>query len=115
VPAFNEHLRSADFFEAETYPEVTFRSTKVEAAGEDGLQVTGDLTIKGITRPVVLDVTLNKAAEQPMAKRQAIGFDAITTVKRTDFGLGMFAPNVSDEVTLRITTEAIVPKAEASE
>lgn len=115
VPAFNEHLRSADFFEAETYPEVTFTSTKVEAAGEDGLQVTGDLTIKGITRPVVLDVTLNKAAEQPMAKRQAIGFDATTTVKRTDFGLGKFAPNVSDEVTLRITTEAIVPKPAAAE
>jgi polyisoprenoid-binding protein YceI len=115
VPAFNEHLRSADFFEAETYPEVTFKSTRVEAAGEDGLKVTGDLTIKDITRPVVLDVTLNKAAEQPMAKRQAIGFDATTTVKRSDFGLGKFAPNVSDEVTLRITTEAIVPKPEAGE
>lgn len=115
VPAFNEHLRSADFFEAETYPEVTFKSTKVEAAGEDGLKVTGDLTIKDITRPVVLDVTLNKAAEQPMAKRQAIGFDATTTVKRSDFGLGKFAPNVSDEVTLRITTEAIVPKPDAGE
>lgn len=115
VPAFNEHLRSADFFEAETYPEVTFKSTRVEAAGEDGLKVTGDLTIKDITRPVVLDVTLNKAAMQPMAKRQAIGFDATTTVKRTDFDLGKFAPNVSDEVTLRITTEAIVPKPEAGE
>ncbi|MDQ3495724.1 MAG: YceI family protein [Pseudomonadota bacterium] len=114
VPAFNEHLRSGDFFEAETYPGVTFKSTKVEAAGEDRLKVTGDLTIKGTTRPVVLDVTLNKAAEQPMAKRQAIGFDATTTVKRTDFGLGKFAPGVSDEVTLRITTEAIVPKPAAA-
>ncbi|MGI8561705.1 MAG: YceI family protein [Luteimonas sp.] len=114
VPAFNEHLRSGDFFEADAYPEVTFKSTKVEAAGEDGLKVTGDLTIKDVTRAVVLDVTLNKSAEQPMAKRQAIGFDATTTVKRTDFGLGKFAPNVSDEVTLRITTEAIVPKPAAA-
>lgn len=115
VPAFNEHLRSADFFEAVKYPEVTFRSTQVETAAEGALKVSGDLTIKGITRPVVLDVTLNQAAEQPMAKRQAIGFDATTTVRRTDFGLGLYAPGVSDEVTLRITTEAIVPKPAAAE
>lgn len=115
VPAFNEHLRSADFFEAAKYPEVTFRSTQVETAAEGALKVSGDLTIKGITRPVVLDVTLNQAAEQPMAKRQAIGFDATTTVRRTDFGLGLYAPGVSDEVTLRITTEAIVPKPAAAE
>ncbi len=112
VPAFDEHLRSADFFDAAKYPAATFKSTKVEAAGEGKLKVTGDLTIKDVTRPVVLDVTLNKAGEQPMAKRPAIGFDATTTVKRTDFGVGKYAPAVSDEVTLRITTEAIVPKAE---
>lgn len=115
VPAFNEHLRSADFFDAAKYPEVTFRSTQVETAAEGALKVSGDLTIKGITRPVVLDVTLNQAAEQPMAKRQAIGFDATTTVRRTDFGLGLYAPGVSDEVTLRITAEAIVPKPAAAE
>jgi polyisoprenoid-binding protein YceI len=110
VPAFDRHLRSADFFEAEKYPEVTFRSTRVEAAGDNALKVTGDLTIKGITKPVLLDVQLNRAGEQPMAKRPAIGFDATTTVKRTDFDLGKYAPNVSDEVTLQITTEAVVPK-----
>lgn len=115
VPAFNEHLRSADFFDAAKYPEVTFRSTQVETAAEGALKVSGDLTIKGITRTVVLDVTLNQAAEQPMAKRQAIGFDATTTVRRTDFGLGLYAPGVSDEVTLRITAEAIVPKPAAAE
>jgi polyisoprenoid-binding protein YceI len=114
VPAFNEHLRSADFFEAEVYPEVTFRSTAVEAAGQGRLKVSGDLTIKGITRPVVLDATLNTAAEHPVAKRQAIGFDATTTVRRTDFGLGKFVPNVSDEVSLRITTEAMVAKPVAA-
>jgi polyisoprenoid-binding protein YceI len=57
-------------------------------------------------------VTLNQAAEHPMGKRAAIGFDATATVKRSDFGLGKYAPNVSDEVALRITTEAMVPKAE---
>ncbi len=108
--AFDEHLRSADFFDAEKFPSVTFKSTSVKAAGKDKLKVTGDLTIKGITKPVVLDVTINKIGVQPMAKREAAGFSATATVKRTDFGLGLYAPNVSDEVKLTITTEAIVPK-----
>jgi len=112
VSEFDDHLRSADFFEAEKFPSATFKSTKVESAGEGKLSVTGDLTIKGITKPVVLDVTLNKVGEQPMAKRAAIGFDATGTVLRSDFGLGKYAPAVSDEVKLRITTEALVPKPE---
>ena len=112
VSDFDDHLRSADFFEAEKFPNATFKSTKVEAAGEGKFTVTGDLTIKGITKPVVLAVTLNKVGEQPMAKRAAIGFDATGTVLRSDFGLGKYAPAVSDEVKLRITTEALVPKPE---
>lgn len=112
VEKFDTHLRSADFFEADKYPDATFKSTRVEAAGEGSLKVTGDLTIKGITRPVVLDVNVNNAGEHPMAKRQTIGFDATASVLRSDFGLGKFAPAVSDEVELRITAEAMVPKAE---
>ena len=108
---FNEHLRSADFFDAAKFPKATFKSTKVEAAGEGKLKVTGDLTVKDITRPVVLDVTLNKAADHPMTKAPTIGFDATTTLSRTEFGVGNYAPAVSDEVQLRITTEASVPKA----
>ncbi|MEJ7745627.1 MAG: YceI family protein [Luteimonas sp.] len=114
VPDFDQHLRSADFFDAAKYPNITFKSTKVESMGKNKLKVTGNLTVKDQTKPVVLDVTLNKAAEQPMAKRAAIGFDATTTLKRSDFGVGKFAPNVSDEVTLRITTEALVPKPAAA-
>jgi len=109
---FYDHLTSTDWFDAAKYPDATFKSTAVEAAGEGKLKVTGDLTVKGVTKPVVLDVTLNNAAEHPMGKRAAIGFDATATVKRSDFGLGKYAPNVSDEVALRITTEAMVPKAE---
>ena len=108
---FYDHLTSADWFDAAQYPDATFKSTAVEAAGEGRLKVTGDLTVKGVTKPVVLDVTLNHAGEHPMGKRAAIGFDATATVKRSDFGLGKYAPNVSDEVALRITTEAMVPKA----
>jgi polyisoprenoid-binding protein YceI len=109
---FDEHLRSADFFDAAKYPDATFKSTRVEAAGTDKLKVTGDLTIKDVTRPVVLDVTLNKAGEHPMKKVPAIGFDATATISRTEFGVGAFVPNVGDAVTLRITTEATAPKAE---
>ena len=105
---FDEHLRSADFFDARKFPAATFRSTEVEASGAGRLRVTGELTIKDITRPVVLEVTLNKAGER--GGRPALGFDASATIRRSDFGLGLYAPNVSDEVTLRITTEARGPE-----
>jgi polyisoprenoid-binding protein YceI len=111
VPKFDEHLRSADFFDAARYPTVVFQSTRTEAAGEGKLKVTGDLTIRDITKPVVLDVTLNKAGIRQ--GRPAVGFDATTTIRRSEFGLGLYAPNVSDEVTLRISTEATVPKSDA--
>ena len=113
VAKFDEHLRSADFFDAAKFPTITFKSTRVEAAGDRKLRVFGDLTIKGITKPAVLDVTINKIGEQPMAKRPAAGFDATTVIKRSDFGVDKYAPNVSDNVTIRITTEAVVPKAGA--
>ena len=111
VPKFDQHLRSSDFFDAEKFPNATFKSTRVEAAGEGKLKVTGDLTIRDVTKPVLLEVTLNKSGVRQ--GRPAIGFDASTTIKRSDFGLGLFVPNVSDEVTLRISTEATVPKSEA--
>ncbi|WP_058835634.1 YceI family protein [Luteimonas abyssi] len=106
VQAFDEHLKNDDFFDVANYPQATFKSTSVEAAGEGRLKVTGDLTIKDNTHPVVLDVTLNKVGPHPMTQAPTIGFDATATIKRTDFGLGLYAPNVSDEVQLRITTEA---------
>ncbi len=106
VPKLDEHLRSADFFDAERFPEATFRSTSVRADGENRLEVTGDLTLKGVTRPVVLDVVLNKAAPHPMGNTPTIGFDATATLKRSDFGIDKYVPAVSDEISLRITTEA---------
>jgi polyisoprenoid-binding protein YceI len=112
---FDEHLRSADFFDAGTFPTITFKSTSVESAGGNRLKITGDLTVKDITRPVVLDATINRFAEHPMAKRPAAGFDATTTLKRSDFGVGAYAPNVSDEVELRITTEAMVAAPEGAD
>ena len=108
VPKLNEHLRSADFFDAAQFPEARFTSTSVRALGEGRLEVTGDLTLHGVTRPVVLDATLNKAAPHPMGDTPTIGFDATTTISRSAFGIDKYVPMVSDEVTIRITTEASV-------
>jgi polyisoprenoid-binding protein YceI len=113
VPDFNEHLRSDDFFDAAKFPTATFRSTKVEQAGGNKLKVTGDLTLRGTTHPVVLDVTLNKIGESREGSPM-IGFDATASLQRSAFGLGKYVPNVGDQVTLRISTEALGPKAAAA-
>jgi polyisoprenoid-binding protein YceI len=105
VAKFDEHLKSADFFDTAKFPTATFKSTAVEKAGEGKLKVTGDLTLHGVTKPVVLAVTVNKIGEHPMAKKPAAGFNATTTVKRSDFGLGGYVPAVGDEVSISIASE----------
>ncbi|MGA9342482.1 MAG: YceI family protein [Rhodanobacteraceae bacterium] len=111
VPALDEHLKQADFFDAAKYPTITFKSTAVErAAKPDTFKVTGDLTIHGVTKPATLLATLNKRGEHAMRKAPAIGFDATTTLKRSDFGMGAYVPAVSDEIRVHITTEAIAAK-----
>jgi polyisoprenoid-binding protein YceI len=110
VPKLDAHLKMADFFEVGTYPTATFTSTTVTATGDNRLSVAGDLTIHGVTKPVVLDVTINRIGEHPMTKTPAVGFDATTTLKRSDFGLGAYVPNVGDEVKVRITMEARMPE-----
>ncbi len=114
VPALDGHLKTAEFFDAGKYPAATFKSTKVVAVGIGMFEVIGTLTIKDVAKPVSLHVKLNNAGVHPMTKLNTIGFDATTTIKRSDFGMGMYAPAVSDEITLRITTEATVPTAKPS-
>jgi polyisoprenoid-binding protein YceI len=114
VPALDKHLKEADFFDADKYPAVTFKSTQVQPLGGHKFKVTGDLTVHGVTKSVVLAATLNKVGPHPMTKAQSIGFDATTTIKRSDFGVGAYVPKVSDEITIRITTEGSVPKADAA-
>ncbi|GAB2581379.1 polyisoprenoid-binding protein [Dyella jejuensis] len=113
VPALDQHLKQPDFFNADKYPEVTFKSTSVQPLGGKRYKVTGNLTVHGVTRPVVLDATLNNIGTHPMTGQPAIGFNATGTLKRSDFGLGAYVPKVSDEIQLNITTEGSVPKAGA--
>jgi polyisoprenoid-binding protein YceI len=110
VPKLDEHLQSPDFFDAAKFPTATFKSTTVETAGADKLKVSGDLTIHGVTKPVVLDVTVNKIGEHPMSKAATAGFDASATLLRSDFGMGNYVPAVSDQIKLQITMEAHQPK-----
>lgn len=101
-------LMGPDFFDAAEGSEeqVTFTSTKVEPQGEKEARVTGDLTLNGVTKPVVLEVELNQQGENPMTGAPWLGFDAETTIKRSDFGLGQFAPAVGDEIEIEISVEA---------
>jgi len=112
VPKLDEHLKSPDFFDTTKHPNITFKSTSVKQTGAKSLQVTGDLTIKGKTRPVVLDATLNFQGEHPLGKfskayagAQYVAFSAHTRLRRTDFDLGLFAPLTSDTVDIIIETE----------
>ena len=114
VSALDKHLKEADFFDAGKYPTVTFKSTTVQPLGAHKFKVSGELTVHGVTRPVVLDATLNKIGINPMTKAQSIGFDATATLKRSEFGIGAYVPMVSDLITIRITTEGSVPKADAA-
>lgn len=106
VKALDEHLKGPDFFDVTKYPEARFVSTSVQPEGDHKLRVTGQLSVHGKTRKVTLHATLNKIGIHPMMKVPAIGFDATTTLKRTDFGVGAYAPMVSDAVKVHITVEA---------
>lgn len=101
-----DHFMTADFFNAEVNPTVKFTSTAIEVTGETTAKITGDLTLNGVTKPVVLDTVLNQKGDHPMMNKPWLGFGATTTVSRTEFNLGQFAPFISDEVAIQIQIEA---------
>ncbi|MGC1504871.1 MAG: YceI family protein [Sulfitobacter sp.] len=101
------HFMTADFFDAAEGDMITFTSTGIEVTGDDTAKITGDLTLNDVTKSVVLDAKLNKTGDHPMAGKPWMGFDATTTLLRSDFGLGAFAPAVGDEVALNISLEAM--------
>lgn len=102
-----EHFMTSDFFDAAEDEMVKFTSTGIEVTGEKTAKITGDLELNGVTKSVVLDAVLNQLSDHPMANKPWVGFDATTTLIRSDFGLGQFAPYVSDEVNLKISIEAM--------
>ena len=104
---WNAHLKNADFFDVEKYPEMHFVSTKVEKNDANTGTLHGDLTLLGVTKPVSLDVTFNDSIMHPYVKKPAVGFSARGTIKRSDFGMDYGIPNVSDEVKLIIEVEGI--------
>lgn len=112
VDRFDEHLKSADFFDVAKHPTISFKSKKLEVTGANTAIMTGDLTIKGVTKPVSLDVRINRAADDDFAKAHKLGFSAKGVVKRSDFGVDKYTPFVSDAVELIIETEFVKPRAE---
>ncbi|MFG1462696.1 YceI family protein [Xanthobacter sp. DSM 24535] len=103
-PALDQHLKGTDFFNVEKFPTATFKATGVVATGKTA-KITCDLTLLGVTKPVILDVTFNKAGTNPLDKTYSLGFDARAVIKRSDFGMTTYVPAVSDEVTLQIESE----------
>ena len=101
-----QHFMAPDFFDAADDEMVTFASTSIEVTGENTALITGDLTLNGVTKAVVLDAVLNGTGQHPQAGKEWAGFDATTTLLRSDFNVGAFAPFVSDEVEVVISIEA---------
>jgi polyisoprenoid-binding protein YceI len=106
-PLFNEHIQGEDFLHTAKYPTATFTSNKLTFEGENLVAVDGTLTLKGISKPLTLTVTSFQCMPHPILKKDACGANATTVVKRTDFNMGKYAPNVGDDVTITIPVEAV--------
>ena len=104
---FNEHIQGEDFLDTAKFPTATFKSTKVLFKGDKPAKIQGELTIKGVTKSVILTVTSFQAMPHPMQKKDAIGANATTTIKRSEFNAGKYAPHIGDEVRIDIAIEAI--------
>ena len=103
---FNGHIQSEDFLDTAKFPKATFKSTKVVFEGDKPASIEGQLTIKGMTKPVTLTVTSFQAMPHPMMKVPALGANAFVTIKRSEYNAGKYAPYVGDEVRIDIAIEA---------
>lgn len=102
-----EHTSGKDFFNVMTFPTISFTSTKIEKTGANTGKIRGDLTMLGVTKPVVLDTTFIGGGKHMMMQKYDIGFKATTTIKRSDFGMSYGIPMVSDEVNVEINAEFV--------
>lgn len=105
LPDFDKTLAGPDWFDAARFRQITFQSTTIVRTGPNAGAVTGDLTLHGVTRPITLDVVFNGATFNPIERRRAMGFSAVGSLKRSDFGMDRFSGFVGDEVMLRIEAE----------
>jgi polyisoprenoid-binding protein YceI len=101
----DEHLRTADFFNAAEFPQMTFKSNKVNFTGDNPSSIEGDLTLLGVTKPLTLTIVRFKCNPASGNNKERCGGDATGKFKRTDFGMKTGVPSVSDEVTLTIAFE----------
>ncbi|MEM8987759.1 MAG: YceI family protein [Pseudomonadota bacterium] len=104
-PSFAETLKGDEWFGAETFPQAVFESRSIEITGENTGRVTGDFTLKGVTRPMTLDVAFNGGARNLITRRYTLGFSAVGTFKRSDHGLDNLIPAIGDDVELEIHAE----------
>lgn len=102
---WDDHLKNADFFNVEEFPTMTFKSTAVEVTGENTGKITGDFTLLGVTKPVVLDVVFHKAGKFPMGDAYKAGFSATTMIDRSEFGMDYGLPAMNKMVEVRIEVE----------
>ena len=113
VPDLDEDLRSSDFFATDRFPTAVFKSTRVKDKGMNQLEITGELSLHGITKPVTLAGTVVKIGTNPRSGLPTVGFDATTTLSRSEFGLGRYVPQVSDAIQMHIISQAVEAKAYA--
>jgi polyisoprenoid-binding protein YceI len=99
------HLKTPDFLDTAKFPTATFKSTKVTRTGDRTADVAGDLTLHGVTKPVVIHATFNQAGVNMVDKQYSLGFDGKAVIKRSEFGITTYVPAVSDEVTLQLAAE----------
>lgn len=115
VPDLDEDFRSSAFFDVASFPTATFKSTRAELGrSPQELEVTGDLSLHGVTKPITLRVAVIKIGTNPRTGLPTIGFDATTMLKRSDFGLGRYVPQVGDEIEMRIITQGVEAKSYAA-
>lgn len=106
IPELDKHLKGKLFFDTAKFPTATFVSNKVDVLNKSHAKVSGMLTVHGVTKPVVLNVTLNKAGKNPINDKMTVGFTATTVIKRSDFGMNTLKGDLGDEVKIDIGAEA---------
>lgn len=103
---WNEHMKSEDFFNAAKFPLMAFKSTRLVFDGDKVVSAEGDFTLLGVTKPVKLTVSGFRCAHNPIVKKDVCGADISTTIKRSDFGMTKYLPNIGDEVKIMVPLEA---------